>query len=94
MILPAALLLQAAAVPDPEAVAPAITVVARRRRCDVSIADHILSDREFAARAAEWAAGEPLHVMVPRQTGYRCLAKITFRLSDHGVKRFVFEDTP
>lgn len=80
-----ALLLQAASAPE-------IVVTARRRKCDVSVADHILSDREFAARAPEWAAGEPLRVVAAQRTDYKCLAKIAFRLNDHGVKRFIFVD--
>lgn len=69
-----------------------IIVRATKRKCAVEIADHILSDREFKARAAEWATGKPLRVIVPPRTDYKCLAKIMFKLNDHGVVRADFVD--
>ena len=83
MILLAALL-QAAPVPAD------VVVVARKRRCDVSVANRILSSREFDARAAEWAAGVPVRVSAPDSSSRKCLAKIVFRLADRGVTRVEF----
>ncbi len=71
-----------------------IVVRAVRRKCEVSVARRILSDREFNARAREWAVGRPLRVVVPAGSSYKCMAKIAFRLNDHGVTRFVFVDAP
>ena len=64
--------------------------MARRGKCGVAIADRILSSREFDARAAEWANGTPVRVVVPAGSDYRCLAKIMFRLQDKGVTRADF----
>lgn len=69
-----------------------IVVRASRRKCEMAIADRILSDAEFKARAAEWAAGKPVRVIVPNGTDYKCLAKIMFRLNDHGVTHAAFVD--
>jgi hypothetical protein len=90
MLLAAAFLSLVEAPPAPRA-APAeevITVTATRRKCRLSIADRILSDREFKARAADWAAGTPLTVVFPPGASYKCMAKVLFRLSRHGVHTF------
>jgi len=71
---------------ETEAESDVITVTATRRKCRVSIANRILSDREFRARAEEWARGRPLTVVSPRGADYRCLARIMFRLNDKGVR--------
>ena len=79
-----ALLLQAA---------PAdVVVVARRRRCDVSVADRILSSKEFDARTAEWAAGVPVRVHAPDTSSRKCLTRILFKLADRGVRQVEFVD--
>ena len=76
----------------PAEIVPAeIVIVARSRKCDVSIANRVLSHAEFKRRAAEWAAGTPVRVVAPPGADYRCLAKIAFRLADHGVKKIIFE---
>ncbi len=67
-----------------------IVVTARRAKCDTSVAGRIISDREFSRRAAEWAAGTPVRVVAPTCSDYRCLAKITFRLADKGVRNVEF----
>lgn len=69
-----------------------IVVRARRRKCDVSEARRVLSDREFDRRAAEWAAGTPVRVIAPERADIRCLARITFRLADRGVRNVEFVD--
>lgn len=66
-------------------------VVARSRKCDVSIANRVISDAEFTRRAAEWAAGTPVRVVAPPGADYRCLARIAFRLADRGVKKIIFD---
>ena len=68
-----------------------VVVIARRRTCEISIADRIVKDREFRARAREWANGTPVRVVVADRADYRCLAKIAFRLKDYGVTRIVFD---
>lgn len=86
------LIAAAQAGPPPVSPDPAeVVVVARSRRCDVSVADRVLSDAEFNRRAAEWAAGTPVRVVAPRGADYRCLAKIAFRLADRGVKKIIFD---
>lgn len=67
-----------------------VVVVARKRRCDIAVADRILSSEEFDARAAEWAAGVPVRVSAPTASSRKCLAKIVFRLADRGVRRVAF----
>jgi hypothetical protein len=69
-----------------------VVVVAKRRKCDTSVAGRVLSDREFSRRAAEWAAGTPVRVVVPTRADIRCLARITFRLADKGVRNVEFVD--
>lgn len=88
MIAALLLLAQAAAVAEPAPVD--VVVTARKRRCDVSIANRVVSDAEFKTRAAEWAAGVPVRVVAPASADYKCLAKIAFRLADHGVTRITF----
>lgn len=82
------LLAQAATVAEPTPVD--VVVTARRQRCDVSIANRVVSDAEFKARATEWAAGVPVRVVAPASADYKCLAKIAFRLADYGVTRITF----
>lgn len=78
---------------DPAEPPPVEVVVrARRRRCDVAVADRVISDAEFRARAAEWRAGVPVHVVAPASADYKCLAKIAFRLADYGVTRVTFDE--
>ena len=79
-----------AAPPSTVAQAPSeaeVTVVARRGKCSVSIADRMISDRAFRARAKEWAAGTPVRIVSPDTTDYRCLTKIMGRLREYGVTR-------
>lgn len=71
-----------------------IVVTARRRRCDVSIAGRVINSSEFRAHAAEWRVGRPIRVVVPPEARVSCLAKIMFRLADHGVTRAEFIDPP
>jgi hypothetical protein len=85
LALAALLLLQAA-----EPVPADIVVVARKRRCDVSVANRIVSDAEFRRRAAEWARGIPVRVTAPTSADYRCLARIVLKLNDYGVTRVIF----
>lgn len=67
-----------------------IVVTARRRTCDISIADRLISTREFNARAKDWAAGVPVRVHVPSRADLPCLTKIAFKLGRAGVTRMVF----
>jgi biopolymer transport protein ExbD len=90
MILIAAAMLQAVSA---SSTADDVVVVARRRKCDLRIAKRMLSDREFTARAAEWAAGKPVRIVMDETTGYRCMAKVLFRLSEHGVTNAEFVDS-
>ena len=71
-----------------------VVTAAKRGRCDLSVAGRIIADPEFKARAAEWRAGRPVTVVVPASARVTCLAKIMFRLADHGVTRAVFVDHP
>lgn len=87
-MLAALFVLQAAlATPSSPAETAEVVVVAQRRRCTVSIADRIIADKEFKARAKEWARGTPVRIVAPRGSDYRCLAKIMFRLQRYGVSR-------
>ena len=90
-----AALLQAAApapVPPSNGGADDIVVVANRKKCGIAIADRILSGREFDRRAAEWARGVPVRVIVPVGSDYRCLSRIMFKLADKGVTRANFPE--
>ena len=83
--------LQAAAAPEEH---PEIVVQAVRRKCRASLANRVLSDPEFARRAQEWAKGVPVRVYAPRSSDVKCLARIAFRLQDHGVRLIHFVDRP
>jgi hypothetical protein len=92
-----ALALQAPALPrdtlpGTEAPQDEVVVVATRTRCGLSIANRILSSKEFNQRSADWARGASVRVAVPAGSDYRCLSKIMFRLADKGVTRAVFVD--
>lgn len=89
-MLPLALLLLTQQTSPAEPKPQEIVVTAVRRKCSVRIADRVLSDPEFDAHAKEWAAGVPVRVVAPSGADYRCLAKIAFRLADHGVRRIDF----
>lgn len=69
-----------------------IIVTAVKKKCRVSIADRIIGDSEFKAKAKEWAAGKPVRVRVPAGSSYTCMAKIMFRLNEYGVTRATFVD--
>lgn len=71
-----------------------ITVVAKKRRCDLSVAGRIIADPEFRARSSEWRVGHPVRVLVPASARVTCLAKIMFRLADRGVTQAEFVDQP
>ena len=90
MFLIAVALLQTATV---GAQADDVVVVAQRKKCSLQIAKRMLSDREFNARAAEWAAGKPVRIVMDETTGYRCMAKVLFRLGDRGVTNAEFVDS-
>lgn len=85
----------AAATPAPAPVeAPEIVVRAVRQKCRVQLADRLLTNREFATKARQWARGEIVRVVSPRGANYQCLAKIAFKLNDYGVTRIHFVDRP
>lgn len=71
-----------------------IVVTAVKDKCKVRLADRMLSDRDFDQRARLWAAGRPVRVISPRGAGYKCLAKIAFRLQDKGVTLIEWVDAP
>ena len=87
---------QAAEAPPEPAPEPTIVVTATRRgRCRVRLAERSLSDRQLASHAREWAAlGTPVTVIRPAGAGYRCMARIAFRLRDQGVRLTRFVDAP
>lgn len=67
-----------------KAMADEILIMARPRKCDLSVARRTLRSPESKALAAEWAAGRPVRVVVPTDARIRCLAKIMFRPHDNG----------
>ncbi|RMB25708.1 hypothetical protein C8J47_3656 [Sphingomonas sp. PP-F2F-G114-C0414] len=71
-----------------------IIVVAKSRKCDLSSAGWTLRNADFRKYAVEWAAGRPIRIVVPRAARTMCLAKIMFKLHDHGVTRAEFVDMP
>lgn len=83
-------MIQIAAPPAVEPPGAEVVVVARRGRCSVAVADRIISDRAFRARAKEWADGTPVRISVADRSDYRCLARIMFRLRSYGVTRAEF----
>lgn len=96
LVLALLLIAQTAPPAEPPSEPPAedIIVTAVRSKCSVRLADKVLSNPEFDRRAKDWAAGVPVRVIAPRSADYKCLAKIAFRLADHGVKRMTFVDSP
>lgn len=85
-----------APVAEPAAAETTIVVTGTRRgRCRVRLANRSLSNRKLASHAREWAAlGTPVTVIRPPGAGYRCMARIAFRLRDHGVLLTHFVDAP
>lgn len=84
-------LAQIAAEAPPTVPPPAdIVVVARERRCDVSIANRLISTAEFNKRATEWATGVPVRVRVPSDADLPCMYQIARKLGQRGVRRIVF----
>ncbi len=71
-----------------------IVVVAKPRKCVLSSAGRTLRDADFKRHAAEWAAGLPVRIVVPRAARTQCLAKIMFKLHDYGVTKAEFVDMP
>ncbi|MGU3392462.1 hypothetical protein [Sphingomonas sp. M1A8_2b] len=71
-----------------------IIVVAKSRKCDLSSAGRTLRIVDFKTYAVEWAAGRPVRIIVPRAARTKCLAKIMFKLHDHGVTQAEFVDMP
>lgn len=69
-----------------------IVVVAKPRKCNLSSGGRPIRDSDFKRYATEWAAGRPVNVVVPQAARTRCLAKIMFKLHDHGVTRAEFID--
>ena len=53
-----------------------------------------MRNADFQKYAAEWAAGRPVRIIVPRAARTKCLAKIMFKLHDHGVTQAEFVDMP
>jgi len=91
----AALLAEPAPAPPPHAAdeEPEIVVRAVRGKCRIELAARSISDREFSARAGEWASlGTPVRVIAPRGADYTCLAKIAFKLNEKGVRLIHFVD--
>lgn len=94
-----ALFSAAAAQPPAQAPAEAVEEIVvtgtRPGRCQIRLADRALSDRQFEVHAGEWARlGRAIRVVHPAGTHHRCLARIAFRLSDHGIGLVHFVDQP
>ena len=68
-----------------------VVVTAKKRKCEPAVADRIVKDKEFRARAAEWAGGTPVRVVLERGASYKCLARIVFKLNEYGVTRVLFD---
>ena len=81
------------ALPAAEMEEPEIVIRAVRGKCRIQLDNRAVSDRELSARAGEWAAlGTPVRVIAPDGASYKCLAKITFKLNDKGVRLIRFVD--
>ncbi|MEI9849999.1 MAG: hypothetical protein WDN24_02965 [Sphingomonas sp.] len=93
MIALALLLLQTAAqnVPSPpDEPSDEIVVTGRRVWCDFQVDGAPIKSRELDRRAKRWAAGVPVRVIVSDINDFRCLSKITTKLSRKGVRAFAF----
>ena len=71
-----------------------IVIVAKSKKCDLAAAGLTLRESEFKVLAGKWAAGRPVRIIVPTGMRTKCLAKIMFKLHDHGVTRAEFVDAP
>jgi hypothetical protein len=60
-----------------------IVVRAVRHKCRIEIANRILSDPEFNARAKEWARGVPVRVMPPDNASTAVSALRARKISAH-----------
>ena len=71
--------------------APAdIVVRAVRGRCDVIFAGSKLDGRGQRKLADGWPAGRPLRVAEPNGANYKCLTKLSLKLSEKGFNVILF----
>lgn len=70
----------------------AIVVTGKREGgCRVRFADRMLTKRQLAQKAREWAAaGITLRLVRPAGADYRCLSKIVWDLGQYGMRKFLF----
>ena len=94
MIVIAALVLLLSSNDAPSETPREIIVVAKSRKCDLSSAGRTLRNADLRKYAVDWAAGHPVRIVVPRAARTMCLAKIMFKLHDHGVTQAEFVDMP
>lgn len=67
-----------------------IVVTGRRDYCTFTIDGKPVARGEIDRRAARWAAGQPLRVLVQDINDFRCLTKIAAQLSRRGARAFAF----
>lgn len=92
LVLMLAALLPQDAPPPPAEVE--IVVVAKRDKCRIRLGNRVVGDKQLGDSASEWARlGTPVRVVAPRGAGYKCLARIAFRLQDRGVRVIRWLDT-
>ncbi len=88
--------LAAAPVAPAPAPAPAagdeIVVTARRGKCELRMARHVMTSQQVNAYAREWSLGRPVRVVEPRGADQKCLTRIMFKLARKGVRIAEFVD--
>lgn len=70
-----------------------VVVTARRNnKCELRLADKLLSDSEFRERAKAWAAGTPARVFLRNEASVHCRLKIVEQLAKWNVRMVEFVD--
>lgn len=85
----AALFQEAPAEPGPDDV---VVTARRNNKCEVRLADKVLSDDEFREKAKTWAAGTPARVFLRNEASVYCRLKIVERLAKWNVRMVEFVD--
>lgn len=88
-LIAAAFVQEAPPEPGPDDV---VVTLRRNNKCEVRLADKILSDGEFRERAKAWAAGTPARVFLRNEASVFCRLKIVEQLAKWNVRIVEFVD--
>lgn len=81
--------------PAPTPAAPTsdeIMVTARKGKCELQMARHVLTSREIEDLAKTWGPGRSVRIIEPKGASQKCDIKIMSELAQRGVHDAVFVD--